>query len=368
MKKIISIIMLISIMLSHSINVMANENLSFSKKESTLLNIAVSAAIRLNSSNKNEDILKEGSVLKRIEPLYNQDNIVAYYISFNPSGYAVVSSNPENPAVIEFGEGEQENIENLISSNDKITYNNPVDIYSGDRIPYNMDADRNLYTYFPELKEKDPILLNEISSVKESLSFSLLPVEQIQPFGDGDYGFYDWGNMPDGKYEHDTIKESTSTMWLTMDEVKDIANNHCGATAVTNLALYFRQRGNRNLKINDSKRSTFIEVHKIVGNGPKMTITENAVQYFSSRGYHLNYSDIASFFEVKRSIGKDHILAILLANGIFDWHWILGVGYREYDNGDEYIRIVNGWDNTTYKYYKINKGSLWFSTTQFWLE
>ena len=368
MKKIISIIILISIMFSSSINVMANVNLSSSKKESTLLDIVVSAAIRLNSSNKNEDILKEGSVLKRIEPLYNQDNIVAYYISFNPSGYAVVSSNPENPAVIEFGEGEQENIENLISSNDRISYNNPVDIYLGGRIPYTTNTDRNLYTYFPELKEKDSILLNEISFEKKSLSFPLLPVEQIHTFGDDNYGFYDWGNMPGGKYEHDTIKGSTSTMWLTMNEVNDIAYDHCGATAVTNLALYFRQRGKRNLKINDSKRSTFIAVYKIVGHGPVATIAGSAVRYFSNRGYSLNYSGANTFAEVKRAVRADRILGILLADGIFSWHWILGIGYREYPNGDSYIRVINGWDNTTYKYYKLHTGSSWISSTQYWMD
>lgn len=361
MKKLISLVMSLVMVLASSITVFANDLTSFVKENLTAADVIVSAAMHLNSSNNNEDILKRGSYLKNITPLYyNGDSVVAYYVTFNPTGYAVVNNNANNPAVIEFGDGVQEEIEKNISTQGKIFYNNPVDVYSEGDISVKSMA-YSLYTYFPELLEEDAGLVQEISSAKS------LFINNIKPMGDGDYGFYDLGSMPGGSYSSDLISYASSTDWINTDDVSDIARDHCGATAVTNLALYFAKRGKTNLKIDDSKRSTFIEVHKIIGNGPVMMIAGGATQYFSNRGYTLNHSSIGSYSGVKTAIGNNRILGILLADGIVSWHWILGVGYRQYTSGENYIRIMDGWHNTVDKYYKINSGSMWWSATQYWV-
>ena len=184
--------------------------------------------------------------------------------------------------------------------------------------------------------------------------------------GDGDYGFIDLGDMPSGKYTSDTILYATSTDWAIMDEFNSIADNHCGATAVTNIALYYAKRGYSKLKIN-SRLDTFKAVHKIVGNGPVMTIAGSAKEYFSDRGYTLKYSSVGDFSGIKSATTSDRPCGILLADGLFSWHWILSVGWREYTNGGNYLRIMDGWYDTVDRYYKINSGSLWISATEYWV-
>lgn len=98
-----------------------------------------------------------------------------------------------------------------------------------------------------------------------------------------------------------------------------------------------------------------------------MTIADKAKTYFSNRGYTLNTSSVGDFSGIKTAIGNDRPCGILLANGIVDWHWIICVGYRDYSSGGKYMRIVDGWNDTTLKFYMCNSGSLWISASQYWV-
>ena len=72
---------------------------------------------------------------------------------------------------------------------------------------------------------------------------------------------------------------------------------------------------------------------------------------------------------LKEAVRNDHHVGILLANGIVAWHWILGVGYRNYtSSSDLYLRIVDGWNNNANRFYKPNSNSLWVSSTEYWVE
>lgn len=186
--------------------------------------------------------------------------------------------------------------------------------------------------------------------------------------GNGDYKFISNENMPLGKYSSKTISNIESVDWITTGYTNDLAKNHCGATAVTNLAIYYDKMGYEMLKINDSKLETFKEIHKIIGNGPVLTIAQGAKKYFKARGYDLSKSSLNSFDEIKIAIDNNQIIGILLSNGIFDWHWVLAIGYREYENGENYLRIINGWNNTSDIFYKINSGALLFSATRYWID
>jgi hypothetical protein len=150
-------------------------------------------------------------------------------------------------------------------------------------------------------------------------------------------------------------------------EYSDIASNHCGATAVTNLALYFVERGESDLLYNGDKDDTFEAVHDIVGNGPVMTIAGSASEYFDDQGVSLNYSSVGTTSSYKTAIDNNRPVGLLLAEGIVSWHWILGVGYRNYTSGSMYFRIVDGWYDNMDSYYLPHSGSLWMSATQYWV-
>jgi len=186
--------------------------------------------------------------------------------------------------------------------------------------------------------------------------------------GDGTYGFFRASEMPAGGYESDTIPYAADVNWAKTSDFNDIANNHCGATSVTNLALYFAQNGYPDLKINDSAGDTFKAVHQIVGNGPVMTIARHAEKYFSSRGYRLKHRSVEDIPAIKAAAANGRPCGILLIGGLFAWHWVIGVGWRQYAaNGDFYIRINNNWDGSADTYYKPETGSAWWSAASYWV-
>lgn len=324
----------------------------------------------LNSPDAENDILaSENTTLNNILPLYNEDgDIVAYYVSFNPTGYAVVNNSRSNPAVIEFGEGSHPLVEDILSvENDPhIIYNNPTEVFSANslnadvEVMANQEGSTDLYSYYPALKEENVLAATRLEQLKQML----IPENSV--YGSVGYGFINLGDMPSGSYSSDTITKASSTDWATTGEFSEIVKNHCAATAVTNFALYFANRGYSNLKI-DTVYKTFEAVHKIVGNGPVMTIADEAKDYFSDRGYTLKTSSVATFSGIITAVTNERPSGILLANGIVDWHWVICVGYRAYDSGDNYMRIVDGWNDTINRFYLINSGSMWWSATEYWI-
>lgn|GEM_PF-1121436 len=384
MKKILSITLCLALILtSMTFNVQAETNdnkvimvkgLSMTAladetqiKTMDTLDLIIAAGSYLNSEIPEEQCIGKETFINNSTPLFSSSGkIVAYYVSFLPNGYAVINNNVENPTVIEFGVERNPIIEEILnqSNNPHIVYNNPVDIYDANlTIESQIKPTDDIFTYYPDLAEKNPILSSRHNMLKE-----FILQQQSMMRGDGDFGFIDVFNMPYGAYRSDTITSASSTDWAIMDEFNSIANNHCGATAVTNLALYFAQRGYSNLKIN-TRLETFKAVHKIVGNGPTMMIAGSTKAYFKDRGYTLNYSSVSDFSGIKSAVENNRPSGVLLADGLFSWHWILAVGYREYYNdGNYYMQVMDGWYDTIGRYYKINTGSTWISATQYWVE
>ncbi len=80
-----------------------------------------------------------------------------------------------------------------------------------------------------------------------------------------------------------------------------------------------------------------------------------AYMYFNYKGYTLSYSSVSTYSGIMTAIGNSKPVAMLLQAAVNDYHWVLGVGYRQYPStGDCYVRIVNGWDNSSNYYYKVN--------------
>lgn len=247
------------------------------------------------------------------------------------------------------------------NSDSCIVYNNPTEIYVLSPKTRNTYPKADLYSYFPVLKDENPAAIAQVSYIKEKM------LSGITAYSDGDYGFIDWDDMPSGKYEWDIVPNAISTDWATTSEFSSIAKNHCGATAVTNLALYFANCGYSKLK-KDSVYDTFVAVHGIVGNGPVLTIAESAKKYFSMCGYKLSYGSAPTFDGIKGAIRDGKPCGILLANAILDWHWVICVGYRDYTPegaGGGYMRIVDGWNDTTLRFYLCSSGSEWISSTSY---
>jgi len=203
-----------------------------------------------------------------------------------------------------------------------------------------------------------------------------IPITHIDLTGmkskDKNMGIVNSSKLPLSSYTSKTIDNATSVNWQVTSNFKNIAKNHCAAVAVTNLAMYFYKCGYYNLMVDTRRKGrsayeTFVEVHKIVGNGPVVTVAEKAKKYFKSRGYSLKSSSVFSIGAVKKAIDKNRPVVTLIANGLFSWHQIICIGYRMYTGGAFYMRVIDGWNNSTNKYYRVYQGSLWMSSTQYWM-
>lgn len=185
---------------------------------------------------------------------------------------------------------------------------------------------------------------------------------------DKGFGFINLKDMPSGEYSFGNLKY-TNTSWAATKDYKHMAKNHCGAVFVTNLVLYFASIGYSNLIVDKSKDNTFAAVHRIVGNGPVITVARKAKEYFYERGYTLEYSRVVSLEDIKEAISDNQPLGVLLTNGIFSWHWIMVVGWRQYksigDSEENYLRIVDSWNQTADRFFKVGSDSILWSTTKY---
>ena len=173
--------------------------------------------------------------------------------------------------------------------------------------------------------------------------------------GDDDYGFLKADQMPAGEYRDVYASLALREGFVTTGQTGDYLNNHCGATAATNFARHY---------IREDWRKIFVNVYALIGNGPAFFISHKIKRYFKSHGLKLKSKIHFKTDKIKKASIRNRLSILLLANGIFDWHYVLCLGYRAYANGDDYLIIADGWTRTV-SYYKVNRGSLMFSATTY---
>lgn len=188
----------------------------------------------------------------------------------------------------------------------------------------------------------------------------------LRPFGDGDYGFAALGDMPAGEYVSADIS-ALCTAWAVTGDFSAVAENHCAAVAVMNLALYFAAGGRPELK-KPSYGDTFAAVHKAVGNGPVFRLTGRAKRYFANCGYVLASRPLGDYGGIRAAVNNGHPCVLLLADGLLQWHWVLAVGCREYAGGGEYIRLVSGWHRAADRFYMPGCGSVVLYAAELWVQ
>ena len=177
------------------------------------------------------------------------------------------------------------------------------------------------------------------------------------------YGFIDRKHMPKARYTSETIPYSERN-WSVMRNFNDIAHNHCGATAATNITRQLAYAGNPLLMKNNSLNNIFADLHDLIGNGPVMTINSNLGKYISTRAYTLNHSRILTYSGLQKAISNNRPCALLLCASPLHWHWVVVVGWRQYDSGEKYLRIVTGWDNSANYYCRFPVFPI---VTQYWI-
>lgn len=146
----------------------------------------------LNSPVPTEDIWVAGSVVESVCPLHNSaGDIVAYYVALSPDGYAVINNNVNNPVAIEFGEGRNDLIQEILRKSDHphIIYNNPFEVYdANEAVPLTLsEQEIDIVTYYPNLEDSNDELANIHAELKSYASNGAGTRALSQ--GDIDYGF-----------------------------------------------------------------------------------------------------------------------------------------------------------------------------------
>lgn len=131
------------------------------------------------------------------------------------------------------------------------------------------------------------------------------------------------------------------------------AKNHCAATAIANLALYFANIG-KSSAISETPEKTLQSVYETVGNGPILFFKKRATRYFRKHDEILSMHAI-SRAEISCAIGRGHISVLLLKDGLFHWHWVLAVGERVYASGKRYLMVMDGWHRSRPRFLEITR-------------
>ena len=106
-----------------------------------------------------------------------------------------------------------------------------------------------------------------------------------------------------------------------------------------------------------------IAVHGVVGNGPVYNFDNPIIAYAYNQNVSLQCSAVSSFTDIKSSINNNTPCTMLLMNSLLNWHWMLAIGWRTYpsDGSLQYVRVVDGWYDTTNRYYKWNDSATFYS-------
>ncbi len=307
------------------------------------------------TSREGNDLWARLTGVESIQDLYDMnDNIIAYYIDFAPEGYAIVNANVENPVAIEFSSSDCDELENMFRDSGskgvqpKITYR-PMgmsQVYNETEMSISSESSKDTRLYIDKLSNYYDFLAlpNSKEAIEHETQRKALDSKIAQT--KGSFNFISWGSMPSSSYDTDYLSFA-GTNWADSDDYPYSSTN-CGSTAATNICMYYANEGYTELEVNNSVDDTYDAVFDYVGKGPVLNICPDWIDYVEDAGYTADIDRIYSFTSIKSHIDDEEPISLLLTTGNL-WHWVVCVGWREYDSGSEYIRIHPGnKDNVNY--------------------
>ena len=193
------------------------------------------------------------------------------------------------------------------------------------------------------------------------------------------YGFLAAQDLPETDIFDERILPDAKTMrFATTGDYSQIAKNHCGAVCASNVLLCLGggtdlhrapASAKGTLSAEDlpeqSEQSllrnrVFSIMHRLMGNGPVFTLNGSIKKGARDLGFLILSERASSRPDIIRSIDNGKPVALMLANGIFDWHWVLCVGYRRYPlayGGKTYLRLANSWSPEADVFYVPGEGA-----------
>ena len=172
------------------------------------------------------------------------------------------------------------------------------------------------------------------------------------------YGFMTENALPSGKYREWLIPDALEREWTVTGDYSRVAKNHCAAVLVTNLVRYYMDRATiERIKAKSGSGRVFYDVHEKVGNGPVLRILSRAKRYVLPLGYQVDHRKVHDLESFRSAVKRGRPCAMLLMAQALEWHWVLVVGVRVYEDGSWYLRLADGWHRKADIFWKWNEGS-----------
>ena len=168
------------------------------------------------------------------------------------------------------------------------------------------------------------------------------------------YGFVYSDAMPKGGYRENCIDLEKDKIAITMD-YSEYAENHCACVCAMNLLTILKKYNAFDLKrleIEEDRLKLFKSLHSVIKNGPVVFFKPKLKKIFMSIGSKVRFKKAKGLEDFEKSIAKNRPVAMMVNAGITKWHWILVIGIRKYDDGDVYLKILDGWNKRTDRYLK----------------
>lgn len=392
MKKLLSIILSISLLFSMGTVVFAEESSVEVIDVVTAQKIATNFAIARAQAEDTEESFPLPFKVVFDEAMYDfEGNVSAYKfdvvnIDEEYSGYIITGAQSEYAPIIEYSTSETESFIDKA----KAEISNKEDAL---KVYYDGGFD-----YFVESTETDSAGVydaSNVSMVSESITMlvenaeltnitagataSLVREQQLEVEWNNALAQVMSSNPPTSgfisdPYDHETdyagytmkyIGMATSQNYIN-DSMSPYSNysNACGVIAATNLMILKYNINDKTNLLNTDWTTTFNRLRTIMGHTNQYLYTSNVTSsiqsYFRERGYSsatASYIEYPSVSQMTSPLSNDNP-QIVLVNGHYTYgdHFMLTLGYEtyRYDDGSSttYFRVADGWSsNNRYIYY-----------------
>jgi hypothetical protein len=378
-KKLFAVILIISIVfsISSSISVSAVDN---SNSDQNYINSFANQWIQ-NMYNEKDNV-----TINQTIPIYDSnDNLTGYSVSFTskgkPDGYIILSSSSpnKNDPVIDFslsGTDMYTTLQNKFQSSNKNSSSCKINkrLYNTSQFEYGVDITDNNADYVYDT-ENSFLTKNEYKS-NYSYNSTSTNTNSATIFD----GFVGHDGPPSGTIatQHDITGASGFTP-LIMGDMPSRNNDgktagedgegNCGPTCLTNIAMFYcEERGKSQLE-DTSWNYTYTRLSMGCGfYSSGTTLVQNMgpalTDYANHRGYSCTFgSDIGyDWTSYTQTLYNQNIPIYVNVQGYDDsgklsGHSIVALGYLRLTDGQNFIRVVDEWDPTDYRYCVLYTGT-----------
>ena len=146
-----------------------------------------------------------------------------------------------------------------------------------------------------------------------------------------------------------TDRGSASVPWAVTEDFGEEARNHCAATMVTNFIILKKKEVP---DLPDRERDPFYifsRAHAFIRNGPIFDVKKKAEKCFANLGLPYECRVIRpsspeeAFEAAKENLDEGRLCGLLVAASLFQWHWIMAVGYEIWPDGKKFLLIEDNW-------------------------